>query len=248
VQLTATANLPKTSYPADDAFRLLLAAVIGPPGAGKSTLVADLARIAGVPVFRLRQQVRARPELLAGLAPKPDPLGWISLEAVRRVLHAVFVNGRFAFGSRVVLLDNFPGTAAQLELLAETASRTNARVALLQLHANTPTVVTRVAERRVCLACGPDQHSPAVHADHDPERCAFCGAALVRRETDAPRLHELRLARYLANLPEITECAAEQGIPHLTVDADADLTEVCRAARRALHHLLQSADPSGSRP
>jgi adenylate kinase family enzyme len=226
----------------------MLLAVVGPPGAGKSTVIAMLARAIAAPVFRLRETVRARPELLAGLAPSEDPLGWVSLEAVRRVLHTVFVEGRFAFAARVVLLDNFPGTASQLDLLAKVAAATVARTALLELRATPQTVVARVARRRVCLACGPDVHAPAVADPDDPSRCAACHGHLSQRDTDVPRLHGLRLARYTANQPAITEQAAERGIQHLIVDADRDLAEVCRTARHAVHHLIEPVNPQGSRP
>ena len=226
----------------------VLVAVIGPPGVGKSTVVGALASAGGVPVFRLREAIRARPELLAGLGPSTDPLGWVSLEAVRRALHATFVHRRFTFGARTVLLDNFPGTAGQLDLLAQTAEAAAARVALLELRADMATIVGRVAQRRVCLACGPDPHAPAVPAADDARRCGSCRTVLARRDTDVPRLHGLRLARYAANQPEIAERAAERGIAHLSVDADAIMSEVCRAAHHAVQRLTEPADHPGSRP
>lgn len=219
------------------AARPMLVSVIGPPGAGKSTIVATLTTNGGMPVFRLRETVRQRPDLLAGFVPSTDSLGWISLEAVRRVLHAVLVEERLGFGSAVVLLDNFPGTVGQLDLLAEVATQLQASPALLELHAAVETVVTRVAQRRVCLACGPDAHAPAIPAPGDIERCSACGATLFRRDSDVPRLHGLRLARYSANLPEITETAVQRGIPHARIDADAGLVEVCASAHHALGQL-----------
>ena len=206
-----------------------------------------------MPVFRLREALRERPDLLAGLGTSPDPLGWVDLKAVRRVLRSVFVEGRLAFDSALVLLDNFPGTAGQLALLAETAGFVGARVAVLEVRAEVATVVRRVATRRVCWGCGPDSHAPAVPAADDTERCIACGARLSRRDSDVPRLHGLRMARYAANLPEIAEAARRRGIPHLVVDADQDGPEVCRLARHVLGRLIASvlpvsADLPGSRP
>jgi len=226
----------------------VLVAVIGPPGVGKSTVVAALASAGGMPVFRLRETIRARPELLAGLGPSTDPLGWVSLEAVRRVLHATFVQGQFAFGASTVLLDNFPGTAGQLDLLAQTAEAAAARATLLELRADMATIVGRVAQRRVCLVCGPDPHAPAVPASDDPQRCGSCRTVLARRDTDVPRLHGLRLARYAANQPEIAQRAAERGIAHLSINADAAMSEVCQAANHGVHRLTELADHPGSRP
>jgi adenylate kinase family enzyme len=231
----------------------VLVAVIGPPGAGKSTIVASLAKSGRIPVFRLREMIRSHPELLAGFAPSPDPLGWVSLQAVWRVLNSAFVDGLFPLAGGSVLLDNFPGTAGQLDLLAEIADAVGARVALLELQARASTIIFRVAQRRVCLACGPDSHAPAVSCVDDKDRCAACGTTLSRRDTDIPRLHGLRLARYTANLPEITELAAEHGIPHMTVDANLPMTDVCPAVNHAFATLTScastdSTDPLWSQP
>ncbi|WP_162907124.1 AAA family ATPase [Allorhizocola rhizosphaerae] len=229
----------------------VLVAVIGPPGAGKSTVVSHLTKPGGVPVFRLREMIRSHPQLLADFAPSPDPLGWVGLQAVWRVLHAAFVDGLFDVGRGPVVLDNFPGTAGQLELLAEIADAVGAQVALLELRASATTLVLRVAQRRVCLACSPDSHAPAVASETDSKRCASCGATLSRRFSDVPRLHGLRLARYSANLPEITELAAERGIPHQRVDADLAMPDVLAAAKRAFSLLsacasTDSTDPFGA--
>jgi adenylate kinase family enzyme len=235
-------SIDRTSVPLQ-----VLVAVIGPPGAGKSTVVAALAGEDGVSVFRLRETIRARPELLAGLAPSLDPLGWVSLEVVRLVLHATFVEDGFGLGCSTVLLDNFPGTADQLELLAGIAAATATRVVLLELHADARTVMARVAQRRVCLACGPDSHAPAVPAADDPYRCGSCGAVLTCRDTDVPHVHRLRLARYVANQPKVAERAAERSIPHLTVNTDATMSEVRQAAYRAVHRLTAPAKHPGRR-
>jgi adenylate kinase family enzyme len=250
--ITAAPHVPvptlRTPTATAHAAGTVLVAVIGPPGAGKSTVVRALAATFGVPVFRLREAVRARPELLAGLPPTRDPLGWVGLEAVRRLLHATFVQGRLGVGCSAVLLDNFPGTAGQLALLAEIGEATHAAVALLELRADALTAAVRVGRRRVCPVCGPDPHAPAVPATDDPARCGSCRAVLARRDTDVPRLHALRLDRYTANRSEIADSAAERGIPHLVVNADATMSEVCRAAHHALSRLTGSPESSGSRP
>jgi adenylate kinase len=225
----------------------LLLAVIGPPGAGKSTVIAALAGT-GVPVFRLRETIRAHPHLPATLPPTLDPLGWVSPEAVRRVLRAAFIDRRFGVGAPLVLLDNFPGTAAQLDMLTEVAACVRSRVALMELRADVGTVIARVRQRRVCRSCGPDPHAPATLDGGDPNRCGACGDALTRRGTDSPRLHRQRLARYIANRPHIAERAAERGIPHRAVSADSSPSEVCRAVHHAVSRLIESSEPSRSRP
>jgi len=87
-----------------------LVAVIGPPGAGKTTVVTALAQPRRLPVFRLREAVIAYADRLIDLVPTTDPLGWVGVQAVDRILRASFIDGKFDTGIGPVLLDNFPGT------------------------------------------------------------------------------------------------------------------------------------------
>lgn len=215
-------------------------ALIGPPGAGKTTVARALSRRHKVAVFRLREAVRAYSNLLADLPASDDPLGWLDMEAVRRTLHAAFVKGRFTFED-VVLLDNFPGTAAQLRLLAEVSALVGGRLTLLELRARHDTVRKRVAERRTCPCCGPDPHAPATVSTADPARCGVCGAVLDQRESDHPARHRLRRSRYLENLPEITAVATELGVAHVSISADGPAAEVSRNADEALSALAEAA-------
>jgi adenylate kinase family enzyme len=218
-----------------------MVAVIGPPGAGKSTVVSALASVEGTVVFRLREAVRAYADVVGAVASGADPLGWIDLGAVRRVLDEAFVAGRFPTGGGPVLLDNFPGTAAQLDLLIEVAAASGRRVALMELSAGSAVVTARTALRRVCPECGPDVHHPAVAAVGEPHRCAGCGAGLVRRDTDTPARHGLRLARYRDNAAEIVVQARRRQIPHVAIDADPMPVLVRHSAQCAVHWLSQTA-------
>jgi adenylate kinase len=215
----------------------ILVSVIGPPGAGKSTVVAALATASGIPVFRLREAIRGRPDLLTGLAPSGDQLGWVSQEAVNRVLSAVLLERPCSTGSGPVLLDNFPGTADQLALLTELTSPQGWPVTILELRAGTPAVTARVAARRVCPHCGPDPHTPAAPVAGDGGSCAGCGGALVHRDTDTPSRHALRLARYRANAPGILAAASRLRLRLRVIDASRAPEVVTRAARAAVTEL-----------
>ncbi len=216
-------------------MRGLMAAVIGPPGAGKSAVVHALAQVDGAVVFRLREAVRSYADVLGGVLASADPLGWVDLVAVGRVLDAAFIVGRFPTDDGPVLLDNFPGTAAQLDVLVDVATAAERRVVVLELRAGSAVVSARTAVRQVCPQCGPDEHHPATAAAGRPHRCAGCGAGLVRRDSDTPARHALRLARYRANAAEILERARRRQIPH--VDAGCAPVLVRRSACFALHRL-----------
>lgn len=220
-----------------------LVAVIGPPGAGKTTVVTALAQLRGLPVFRLREALIAYSDLRANLAPSTDPLGWVGVEAVHRILRAAFIDNRIGAGIGPVLLDNFPGTAHQLYQLAEVAAAIGRSMALLELRANGSTVAVRVATRRICPGCSSDRHAPASVSVADPVRCARCGAQLVRRDSDTPTRYALRLARYRVNVAEIIEQAGCLQIPHLAVVADHPPDVVHRLAQEVFMRLTNPTRP-----
>ncbi|MGH3903765.1 MAG: AAA family ATPase [Pseudonocardiaceae bacterium] len=222
-----------------------LVAVIGPPGAGKTTVVGALAQSRRLPVFRLREAVVAYTDMLADLEPTTDLLGWVGVQALQRILRAAFIDGRFNTGVGPVLLDNFPGTARQLHRLAEIAAVTGRRVAILELRADEATVAVRVAARRICPTCSPNRHAAVIASATDPHRCAQCDGQLARRDSDIPTRHALRLARYRANVAEIVEHAGRLQVPHLAILADHPPHVVHRSAQEAFARL---ADPAGPMP
>lgn len=216
-----------------------LVAVIGPPGAGKTSVIGALAQPTGLPVFRLREAVIAYSDLLADLAPSTDPLGWVGAQAVQRILRVAFVDGRLGIGP--VLLDNFPGTAHHFHRLTEVAAVTGRRIGILELRADGSTIAARVTARRICPTCSPNSHAPAIASVTDPHRCARCGGQLARRDSDTPTRHALRLARYRANSTEIIEVAGRLQIPHVGILADHPPHVVHRSAQEAFARLTDPA-------
>lgn len=220
MSISSTDCTPPQEYQDGSATCGCLVAVIGPPGAGKTTVSTTLAQSRGLPVFRLREAAIVHADLLADLAPSADPLGWVGIRAVDRILRAAFIDGRFDTGIGPVLLDNFPGNAEQLHRLAGVAAVIGRRITILELRADKSTLTVRVATRRICPTCGPDRHAPATASMADPACCARCGAQLARRDSDVLPRHALRLSRYRTNVARITKQAEDLQIPHIAILAD----------------------------
>lgn len=192
--------------------------VMGPPGAGKSTLTLSLAGT-GVEVFRLREAAavrRARPGAVPGLWDTTDPLGWLPDDAVRVLLDTLVTDVDRSSG-RVVVLEGFPGSAGQLQLLDDLGLRP----VVVELVAPDPVVTARVRDRWVCAGCepGPDPHRPAVDDPNRAGHCARCGRSLLRRPSDDPERFTARLARYRERLPAIRRGVTARNLPHLVLDA-----------------------------
>lgn len=171
-----------------------------------------------------------------------DPLGWLNDEGVEQTLRATFEGGQFAIGPHPILLDDFPGSIGQLDLLHHLALHYRTPLSVLELVVDDEHLTERVSARRVCPRCQPDLHRPAVTVTRGTvRRCGECGAPVVRRKSDRPDMHALRLRRYRTNLRELATAARLRGIPYRQVDAACSVDEARQAAVRAFMQL--SAQP-----
>jgi adenylate kinase family enzyme len=205
-------------------------AVIGPPAAGKTTLTMRLGTIPGYAVFRLREHVP--PEILAATAANPDRVDWVDDPTVALALRG-YVKGVNSDGeTHTVLLDNFPGSGTQVQLLLGILRRRAPRCVVLaaELVLDERTRQARVRGRRVCHACehdpAHDPRLPAVASSGDPWKCGRCGGTLHPRRGDAPRLLKARTARFRQEAPGLRQAFAEAGIDLLRVDATREIADI----------------------
>lgn len=201
-----------------------IAAVMGPPGAGKTTLTLRFRELAGCEVFRLREHVPTAS--LAAAAAHTDRVDWIDDLTVARALRGYIEKMSSSGGSRTVLLDNFPGSGLQVRLLLDLLRRLapGCRVHAVELTIDTDVREQRLRSRRVCHRCERDPvrdpRLPAVASPGDPQRCARCGNILHPRRGDAPRLAAARTQHFAAEIDGVRSAFEESGIPVLRLDAD----------------------------
>ena len=165
--------------------------MLGPPGAGKGTQAARLARHYGVPKV-------STGDILREAAAAGTPLG---LEAKGRIDSGHHVSDAVAIAivrerltrqdvASGFILDGFPRTVDQAVALDEMM---DGRSALAVLHLVVPVdvLVARLHHRRVCSVCG---------TNADPTKsetvCAVCGGALVTRADDDEQVVRNRLQIY----------------------------------------------------
>lgn len=218
-----------------------LIAVVGAPAAGKSTLTRQVHTATGATVFRLREfaeNYRRTHQATPATFASQDPLGWLPDLTVAVLLAAAFPApppGR----NPTVLLENLPGNAAQLEMLAHRAAAIEGQLELVMLSAPDSVLAARARTRRVCLTCEPDPrgdpHRPAQPAPHDPDRCRRCDGRLAPRRSDEPELFQARLRRFHDRIPAIRAVAARHRVPCHAIDstrgtatAVTALVNVCR--------------------
>lgn len=210
--------------------------LLGAPGSGKGTLAAELARVPGIRHLSsgdlLRGAVKAGTP--AGLKAKaymdagnlvPDAL---ITEMVDEVLSA-------DADANVLLLDGFPRTIPQADLLGDLLARKGVRLrGALLLEVPDDVLVARIAGRRVCPACGAT-YNVATLPPRREGLCDACGAALATRKDDDPATVRHRLDVYARETFPLIDYYRQRGLLHAVDASGHDLEPKVEAALRKIH-------------
>jgi adenylate kinase len=209
--------------------------LVGPPGAGKGTQAAFLAKNLSIPhistgdLFRANISQgtdlgrRAKEYTDAGrLVPDEITIGM----ATDRMEQADAAEG--------FLLDGFPRNVGQAEALdAFLAEAGIALDAVLDLEVPEEEVVKRIAGRRLCR--NNDKH--LFHVDYSPPAvegvCDECGGELYQRSDDTPEKVRVRLEEYHSKTEPIIDYYKQQDLV-VTISALGPVAEVTQRAMEAL--------------
>lgn len=135
--------------------------------------------------------------------------------------------------SGTLLLDGFPRTVCQAEMLEQTLSGSEATfgVAVL-LDVEDTVLVDRIAGRRTCPACG-----AGYHVTNIPPRvagvCDTCNTALVTRKDDNPETVKNRLAVYKAQTVPLIDFYEARGVLRRVVGM-GPLDEITKRVKQAI--------------
>jgi adenylate kinase len=173
--------------------------LLGPPGAGKSTLAAALIERFGL--ARIATGERLRAEIAAGSALGRAAAGFVERgalvpdELMDRVLRSSLDAVPAAQG---FLLDGFPRNSHQAAALdAALTERGRPLTATLALELPDAEILRRLGGRRLCTGAGEPW---TLHVDDADAvaRCRAQGGSLVQRDDDRPDVIARRLAVYHA--------------------------------------------------
>lgn len=208
--------------------------LVGPPGAGKGTQAAYIARHYGIPqistgeIFRAnvskqtRLGMEARKYMEAGDL-VPDE---VTIEMVRdRLAESDTADG--------FLLDGFPRTVGQAEALGQILADLGTGLdAVLELSVDDQEVVRRLTGRRTCRECG-----KVWHVEFDQPRvdgvCDRCNGQLFRRDDDEPQTVLRRIEVYNDQTAPLADHYEEQGVLR-RIDATGKVDKVTERAIAAL--------------
>ena len=209
--------------------------LVGPPGAGKGTQAALLARNLSIPHISTGDLFRAN-------ISKGTPLGRQAQEYMRQ---GQLVPDEVTIGMAAdrmakpdaadgFLLDGFPRNLAQAEALDRMLAEKNQSIdAVLDLEVPEAEVVKRIAGRRTCRA----DSSHTFHVSYSPPRqegvCDICGGELYQREDDREETVRRRLEVYHSETEPIIDYYKRQGLV-VTISALGPVAEVTQRAMEAL--------------
>jgi adenylate kinase len=167
--------------------------IMGAPGAGKGTQAERLRQRLGIPSVStgqiLRDAIKERSPLGEAAKGYLDAGALVPDEIVAGLLLDRLKNKDCENG---YILDGFPRTIAQAEMLTEKGIELDA---VISIEVSDDEVERRMTGRRVCPSCGQTYHTEA----NPPRRegvCDVCSGELVRRSDDEPETVRERLRVY----------------------------------------------------
>ncbi len=210
--------------------------LLGAPGSGKGTLASELAKVPGI-------RHLSSGDLLRGAVKEGSPAGLkakaymeagnlVPDELIAEMIEEVIAADE---GTNVLLLDGFPRTVRQADILADLLARkgVHLRGALL-LEVADAVLVARIAGRRVCPDCGATFNVATLPPKVEGV-CDVCGGALTIRKDDDPATVRHRLDVYAEQTFPLIDYYRARGLLH-TVDATGhDLEPKIEAALRKIH-------------
>jgi len=209
--------------------------LVGPPGAGKGTQAAFLAKNLSIPHISTGDLFRAnisKQTDLGKLAKSYMDAGNLVPDEVTiamakdRMEQSDAVNG--------FLLDGFPRNVSQAEALDEMLKAESMKLdAVLDLEVPEDEVVKRIAGRRICR----NDSAHVFHVTYQPPKaagvCDACGGELYQRDDDSEETVRKRLEVYHTQTEPIIDYYKAQGLV-VTISALGKVEDVTGRAMAAL--------------
>ncbi len=212
-------------------MRLIL---FGPPGVGKGTQAKALSAGYGLAHIStgdiLREAAAGGTEIGRKAKAIMDAGRLVPDDIMIGIIRDVLTSGKCEQG---FILDGFPRTLPQAEALSGLLGELHQELdAVISMEIDENKVVSRLAQRLTCRACG-SIFNLALDTIDDPRRCPRCGGELFQREDDRPETVRKRLRVYAESTAPVKEYYEKAGLLR-AADASGSVEEVRRRIVRLL--------------
>lgn len=126
------------------------------------------------------------------------------------------------------ILDGYPRTVPQAELLVRTLAANGIGPVVVHLKVDYNIIVARLASRRLCSQCG-QLYSVASNAPIVTESCDYCGGKLITRDDDKPEVIWKRLETYDKQTYPVLDYLLGAGFPAHDIDGSDGSPQVISA-------------------
>lgn len=126
------------------------------------------------------------------------------------------------------ILDGYPRTVPQAELLVRTLAGNGVAPVVVHLKVDYNIIVARLASRRLCSQCG-QLYSVASNAPIVTESCDYCGGKLITRDDDKPEVIWKRLETYDKQTYPVLDYLLGAGFPAHDIDGSDGSPQVISA-------------------
>lgn len=194
---------------------------LGPPGAGKGTLAAQVAKEYGIPHIStgdiFRAAIKNQTELGKKVKSIIDAGGLVSDDITCALVEDRLKEDDCKKG---FILDGFPRTIPQAEMF----EKLKGDVQVVNFEVNNDLIIARLSNRRVCKACG-HNYNVKFHPPKVEGKCDECGGELYTRDDDKLESITNRLDVYRKQTEPLIGFYREKG--KLTdIDSARDSSEV----------------------
>lgn len=166
---------------------------LGPPGAGKGTLAAEVAKEYGMVHIStgdlFREAIKAGTELGKKIKAVIDSGALVSDDLTIALLKERLDKNDWA--DKGFILDGFPRTIPQADALSSIVNLDS----VINLDISDEEVIARLSGRRICSKCGRSFHIKFMKPQKEGT-CDSCSASLITREDDKEESIKKRLENY----------------------------------------------------
>ncbi|MFA4948327.1 MAG: adenylate kinase [Candidatus Krumholzibacteriia bacterium] len=207
--------------------------ILGPPGSGKGTQAARIAREFGLAHLSTGDMLRD------AVARKTD----LGVEAETYMERGLLVSDEIIFGligtaldaarDTGWIMDGFPRNLVQAEMLSKILEERGEKIDyVLDIDVDSELIVRRLSKRRVCPACKVVYNLDSIKTKA-AGICDACGGAIVKRPDDEEDTVRRRLAVYKAQTAPVIDYFRKRSSV-ITVEGAGDIEEIFAEIRGVL--------------